>query len=85
MTPPGSYGVGCEFHLKLSVGLRPIAIKYHERNVTRTLDRELNVPASAETEANGTSVTCAWLRACFLCAYVCMCVYVHLLDIVYAT
>ncbi len=47
--------VGGKFHLKLNIGLRPIANKYHEGKVKRTLKRELKVPEIAEREANGTS------------------------------
>ena len=48
--------VGGKFHLKLNIGSRPIANKYHEGKVKRTLKRELKVPEIAEREANGTSV-----------------------------
>ena len=47
---------GGNFHLKLNIGLRPIANKYHEGKVKRTLKRELKVPEIAEREVNGTSV-----------------------------
>ena len=47
--------VGGKFHLKLNNSLRPIANKYHEGKVKRTLKRELKVPEIAEREANGTS------------------------------
>ena len=43
--------------LKLNIGSRPIANKYHEGKVKRTLKRELKVPEIAEREANGTSVS----------------------------
>ena len=49
--------VGGKFHLKLNMGSRPIANKYREGKVKRTLKRELKVPEIAEREANGTSVT----------------------------
>ena len=48
--------LGGKFHLKLNIGSRPIANKYHEGKVKRTLKRELKVPEIAEREANGTSV-----------------------------
>ena len=48
--------VGGKFHLKLNIGLRPIANKYHEGKMKRTLKRELKVPEIAEREANGTSL-----------------------------
>jgi hypothetical protein len=47
--------VGGKFHLKLNIGSRPIANKYHEGKVKRTLKRELKVPEIAEREANATS------------------------------
>ena len=46
---------GGKFHLKLNTSLRPIANKYHEGKMKRTLERELKVPEIAEREANGTS------------------------------
>ena len=49
---------GGKFHLKLNIGSRPIANKYHEGKMKRTLERELKVPEIAEREANGTSVSC---------------------------
>ena len=55
--------MGGKFHLKLNIGSRPIANKYHEGKVKRTLKRELKVPEIAEREANGTSF--AW-RDCSL-------------------
>ena len=56
--------VGGKFHLKLNIGSRPIANKYHEGKVKRTLKRELKVPEIAEREANGTSVS--WQDWCVL-------------------
>ena len=50
--------MGGKFHLKLNIRSRPIAKKYHEGKVKRTLGRELKVPEIAEREANGTSA--AW-------------------------
>ena len=44
--------------------LKPIANKYHEGKVKRTLKRELKVPEIAEREANGTSF--AWRDCCML-------------------
>ncbi|KAF8230372.1 hypothetical protein L208DRAFT_1400680 [Tricholoma matsutake] len=34
--------MGGKFHLKLNIGERPIANKYHEGKMKRTLERELN-------------------------------------------
>ena len=48
--------MGGNFLLKLNIGSRPIAKKYREGKVKRTLKRELKVPEIAEREANGTSV-----------------------------
>ena len=47
--------MGGEFHLRLNKGSRPIANKYHEGKVKRTLKRELKVLELAERKANGTS------------------------------
>ena len=47
--------MGGKFHLKLNTGSRPIANKYHEGKMKRTLKRELKVFEIAELEANGTS------------------------------
>ena len=47
--------MGGKFHLKLNTGSRPIANKYHEGKMKRTLKRELKVLEIAELEANGTS------------------------------
>ena len=46
--------MGGKFHLKLNIGSRPIANKYHEGKVKRTLKRELKVPELAERKADGT-------------------------------
>ena len=47
--------MGGNFHPKLNIGLRPIANKYREGQMKRTLERELKVPEIAKREANGTS------------------------------
>ena len=49
--------MGGKFHLKLNIGSRPIANKYREGKVKRTLKRELKVPEIAEREPNRTSPT----------------------------
>jgi len=46
------------------MGSKPIANKYHEGKVKRTLKRELKVPELAERKADGTSV--AWSDCCVL-------------------
>ena len=47
--------MGGNFHLKLNIDSRPIANKYREGKVKRTLERELKVREIAEREANETS------------------------------
>ena len=56
--------MGGKFHLKLNIGSRPIANKYHEGKMKRTLKRELKVPEIAEREANGTSLL-GGIAACY--------------------
>ena len=53
--------VGGKLHPKLNVNLRPIANKYHEGKVQRTLKREWKEPEIAEWEAN--SIRLVW-RGC---------------------
>ena len=48
--------LGGNFHLKLNISSKPIANKYHEGKMKRTLKRELKVPEIAERKANGTSL-----------------------------
>lgn len=43
--------LGGKFHLKLNMGSKPIANKYHEGKMKRTLERELKVLEIAEREA----------------------------------
>jgi hypothetical protein len=50
--------MGGKFHLKLNIGERPIANKYREGKMKRTLKRELKVPEIAEREALAISDTC---------------------------
>ena len=47
---------GGKFHLRLNMGGRPIANKYREGKMKRTLRRELKVPEIAEREPKETSV-----------------------------
>ena len=47
--------MGGNFLLKLNIDSRPIANKYREGKVKRTLKRELKVPELAKKEANETS------------------------------
>ena len=44
--------MGGKFHLKLNIGERPIANKYREGKMKRTLKRELKVPEIAGREAD---------------------------------
>ena len=56
---------GGSFLLKLNIDSRPIANKYREGKVKRTLERELKVREIAKREANETSFyasDCLWLR-----------------------
>ena len=43
--------MGDKFHLKLNISRMPIANKYREGKMKRTLERELKVPEIAEGEA----------------------------------
>ena len=56
--------MGGKFHLKLNIVSRPIANKYHDGKVKRTLKRELKVLEIAERKMNGTSD--AWRDCCVL-------------------
>ena len=47
--------VGGNILLKLNIDSRPIAKKYREGKVKRTLKRELKVPETVRREANETS------------------------------
>ena len=51
--------MGGKFHLKLNNGERPIANKYREGKMQRTLKRELKVLEIVKREAIGAS-TCTW-------------------------
>ena len=60
--------LGGKFHLKLNMGSKPIANKYHEGKMKRTLKREFKVLEIAEREANGTSLL-AEIAACYCDAW----------------
>ena len=47
--------MGGKFHLRLNMGSRPIANKYHEGKMKRTLKRELKVFEIVAREGTGTS------------------------------
>ncbi len=49
--------MGGKFHLKLNIGERPIANKYREGKMKRTLKRELKVPEIVKREAIAISIT----------------------------
>ena len=56
--------MGGNFLPKLNMDVRPIAKKYREGKMKRTLERELKVPEIAKREANETSFSawdCCWL------------------------
>ena len=53
---------GGKFHPKLNKCARPIANKYHEGKMKRTLERELKVSEIAEKEAHDTSEV--WRDCC---------------------
>jgi hypothetical protein len=60
--------MGGKFHLKLNNGERPIANKYREGKMKRTLKRELKVLEIAKREALKTSDTlCQSLSAPLVC------------------
>ena len=48
--------MGGKFHLKLNIGTRPIANKYREGKMKRTLKRELKVRETVKREAIGASI-----------------------------
>jgi hypothetical protein len=54
--------MGGRFHLKLNTGERPIANKYREGKMKRTLKRELKVLETAKREALETSHAGHYLR-----------------------
>ena len=49
--------MGGMLHLKLNIDSRPIAKKYREGKLKRTLERELKVPEIAKREANEISIS----------------------------
>ena len=48
--------MGGKFHLKLNIGKRPIANKYREGKMKRTLKRELKVRGIVKKETIETSI-----------------------------
>ena len=61
--------MGGNFLPKLNIDSRPIANKYREGKMKRTLERELKVPEIAKREANETSfflLACLWPRGVLL-------------------
>ena len=59
-----STNLGGKLYLRLNISSRPIANKYREGKMKRTLKRELKVPELAEGEANGICVV--WQDCCML-------------------
>jgi hypothetical protein len=53
--------MGGTFHPRLNMALKPIANKYREGKVKRTLRRGLKVPEIAKGEVNGVSFSCGGL------------------------
>ena len=51
--------MGGKSHLKLNIGERPIANKYREGKMKRTLKRELKVREIVKRETIGASIGCA--------------------------
>ena len=65
--------MGGKFHPKLNICLRPIANKYHEGKLKRTLKRELKVCEIAEMEVNNARchlmrLLCVWTGRCMFSA-----------------
>lgn len=60
-----------KFHIKLNTGARPIANKYCEGKMKRTLERELKVPEIAGREAIETFVSlgCIWSSQICFCPF----------------
>ena len=66
--------MGGKFHLKLNIGKKPIANKYREGKMQRTLKRELKVLEIVKREGDDTSgetgyinwLTCQLARILFL-------------------
>ena len=52
--------MGGKFHLKLNIDERPIANKYREGKMKRTLKRELKVRETAKRETIRTSKIVLW-------------------------
>ena len=50
--------MGGKYHLKLNIGERPIANKYREGKMKRTLKRELKVREIVKRETLETSLAC---------------------------
>jgi hypothetical protein len=50
--------MGGKYHLKLNIGERPIANKYREGKMKRTLKRELKVREIVKRETLETSIAC---------------------------
>ena len=62
---------GGKFHLKLNIGRIPIANKYREGKMKRTLKRGLKVPEIAEAEPIEVSVKKVYLYISFELVFFC--------------
>ena len=58
--------MGGKLHLKLNTGERPIANKYREGKMKRTLKRELKVPEIVSRETIETSNTYLEINYCLM-------------------
>ena len=77
--------MGGKFHLKLNIGERPIANKYREGKMKRTLKRELKVLEIVKREAIETS-DCRRFSygasfGCFSCSFWCSEVYLLVMRV----
>jgi hypothetical protein len=63
--------MGGKFHLKLNNGKKPIANKYREGKMQRTLKRELKVLEIVKREGDSTSGVTLYIAlvACYWCVY----------------
>ena len=67
--------MGGKFHLKLNNGKKPIANKYREGKMQRTLKRELKVLEIVKREGDSTSGVTLYIAlvACYWCTCIVTC------------
>ena len=67
--------MGGKFHLKLNNGKKPIANKYREGQMQRTLKRELKVLEIVKREGDSTSGVTLYIAlvACYRCTCIVTC------------